>query len=84
MENFITGFPATETAFRQVVDRALGEEKAGYLFDRYLEYFFTDEDARFIRSWVSTPCVCRSITAILKTTCTRLSCARPVSSILTG
>ena len=50
MENFITGFPANENAFRQVVYRALGEEKADYLFDRYLEYFFTDQDAGFIRS----------------------------------
>ena len=50
MENFITGFPANENAFRQVVYRALGEEKADYLFDRYLEYFFTAEDADFIRS----------------------------------
>jgi len=50
MENFITGFPANENAFRQVVYRALGMEKADYFFDRYLEYFFTDEDARFISS----------------------------------
>ena len=50
MENFITGFPANENAFRQVVYRALGDEKADFLFDRYLDYFFTDEDARFIRS----------------------------------
>ncbi len=50
MENFITGFPANENAFRNVVCRALGQEKADFFFDRYLEYFFTAEDARFIRS----------------------------------
>jgi endoglucanase len=50
MENFITGFPANENAFRQVVHRSLGKKKADFLFDRYLEYFFTDEDAKFIRS----------------------------------
>jgi aryl-phospho-beta-D-glucosidase BglC (GH1 family) len=50
MENFITGFPANEKAFRQVVYRALGTEKANFLFDRYLEYFFTEEDAKFIHS----------------------------------
>ncbi len=50
MENFITGFPANETVFRQVVGRALGEEKAGYFLDHYLDTFFTDEDAAFIRS----------------------------------
>jgi len=50
MENFITGFPANEKAFRQVVYRALGTDKADFLFDRYLKYFFTEEDAKFIRS----------------------------------
>ena len=50
MENFITGFPANENAFRQVVYRALGKKKADFLFERYLEYFFTDKDAAFIRS----------------------------------
>ncbi len=50
MENFVTGFPANESGFRQVVFRALGEEKGAFFFDRYLEYFFTEEDARFIRS----------------------------------
>jgi endoglucanase len=50
MENFITGFPANENAFRNVVCRALGQEKADFFFDRYLEYFFTADDARFIRS----------------------------------
>jgi endoglucanase len=50
MENFIAGFPANENAFRQVVYRTLGEEKANFLFDRYLEYFFTDLDAKFIYS----------------------------------
>jgi endoglucanase len=50
MENFITGFPANENAFRKVVYRSLGQEKADFLFDRYLEYFFTSDDARFIHS----------------------------------
>lgn len=50
MENFITGFPANEKAFRQVVRRALGAEKADYFFNKYLEYFFTEKDAEFIRS----------------------------------
>ncbi len=50
MENFITGFPANEEAFRRVVYRALGKDKAAHFFERYLEYFFTEEDARFISS----------------------------------
>src|SRR5262249_52482993 len=51
MENFITGFPANEEAFRQVVARALGPEKAAFLFERYLEYFFTEADAKYIPSF---------------------------------
>jgi len=50
MENFVTGFTANESAFRQVVSETLGEEKANFLFDRYLEYFFSEEDAQFIHS----------------------------------
>jgi aryl-phospho-beta-D-glucosidase BglC (GH1 family) len=50
MENFITGFSANENAFRRIVYRSLGKEKTDFLFDRYLDYFFTDADARFIRS----------------------------------
>ncbi len=50
MENFITGFPANEEAFRKVVYRALGVEKADLFFDRYLENFFSEEDALFIHS----------------------------------
>jgi len=50
MENFITGFPANEEAFRRVVTRSLGEEKANFFFERYLEYFFGEEDAQCIRS----------------------------------
>ena len=50
MEKFVTGFPANENAFRQIVRRALGAEKADYFFERYLDYFFTHKDADFIRS----------------------------------
>jgi len=50
MENFITGFPANEEAFRRVVGRALGPARASYFFDSYLEHFFTEADARFISS----------------------------------
>ena len=50
MENFISGFSANEEAFRQVVLHSLGKEKTDFLFDRYLEYFFQEEDAAFIQS----------------------------------
>lgn len=50
MENFITGYPANEEAQRQAVRQVLGEDKYELFFDRFLEYFFAEEDARFIRS----------------------------------
>ena len=50
MENFITGYPATESLQRAALRRVLGE--AGYrrFFDRFLDVFFADEDAAFIAS----------------------------------
>ena len=50
MENFITGYPANEEAQREAVRATLGEEKYAFFYDRFLEHFFTEGDARFIRS----------------------------------
>lgn len=50
MENFITGYPANEEAQRQALREVLGPEKYAFFFDRFLDYFFTDDDARFIAS----------------------------------
>jgi endoglucanase len=48
MENFISGFPGTETSLREALEDVLGEELSGRLFDRYLETFFGPEDARYL------------------------------------
>jgi endoglucanase len=50
MENFITGYPANEEAQREAVRAVLGDDRYEFFFDRFLEYFFTEDDARFIRS----------------------------------
>jgi endoglucanase len=50
MENFITGYPANEEAQRRAIRQVLGSERYELFFDRFLEYFFTEGDARFIRS----------------------------------
>jgi endoglucanase len=50
MENFITGYPSTETLMRQAVREVVGEEKYHRFFDRLLTNFFTDEDAAFLTS----------------------------------
>jgi len=50
MENFLTGFPSTESLQRAAMLRALGEESYALFFDRFLESFFADDDARYLRS----------------------------------
>jgi aryl-phospho-beta-D-glucosidase BglC (GH1 family) len=48
MENFITGYPANESAMRDAVGRVLGADRAERFFDRLLDHFFTDADAALL------------------------------------
>jgi endoglucanase len=48
MENFITGYPSTEELHRAALLRVLGQDVYDAFFDRFLEVFFTDDDARFL------------------------------------
>jgi endoglucanase len=50
MENFITGYPATESLMRAALRRALGEDGYHRFFDRLLDVFYDDADAAFIAS----------------------------------
>ena len=50
MENFITGYPATESQQRRALLRALGAEGYRRFFDRFLETFFGPRDAAFLSS----------------------------------
>ena len=50
MENFITGYPGTESQQRKVLLDALGREGYDRFFRRFLDSFFTDADAEFIAS----------------------------------
>ena len=50
MENFVTGFPGHETPMREAMLKVLGPERYEFFFDRLLYWFFTEEDARFLRS----------------------------------
>ena len=56
MENFITGYPANESAMRAAVGDVLGAERAERFFDRLLDAFFTPEDARALAD-LGTNCV---------------------------
>ncbi|MBN1439744.1 MAG: glycoside hydrolase family 5 protein [Anaerolineales bacterium] len=50
MENFINGYPGNESGVRRAAAQVLGLERAEFLFDRWLDYFFAEEDAAFIKS----------------------------------
>ena len=50
MENFITGYPATESLQRSALRRVLGEEGYERFFARFLDVFFAEDDARFLAS----------------------------------
>jgi endoglucanase len=50
MENFITGYPANESAMREAVASVLGSERADAFFERLLDQFFTADDAEFLAS----------------------------------
>lgn len=50
MENFITGYPATESLQREALRAALGEDGYQRFFARFLSDFFAAADARYIAS----------------------------------
>ena len=56
MENFITGYPATESEMRSAVTGVLGDDAAERFFDRLLDRFFDEEDAAFLED-IGVNCV---------------------------
>ena len=48
MENFITGFPATETLMREAVREVLGADRYEMFFDRLLGAIFAERDVDFL------------------------------------
>jgi endoglucanase len=50
MENFITGYPGTESAHRKAMREVLGERRYELFLDSFLTHFFGDQDAAFIAS----------------------------------
>jgi endoglucanase len=48
MENFINGYSGSESALKTLMARELGVEKTTFFFDRMLDYFFNEEDVRFL------------------------------------
>jgi aryl-phospho-beta-D-glucosidase BglC (GH1 family) len=50
MENFITGYPGHEHEMRKAMLEVLGREKYDFFFSKFLDYFFTSSDAKFLAS----------------------------------
>ncbi|MEO3819096.1 cellulase family glycosylhydrolase [Plantactinospora sp. B24E8] len=50
MENFITGYPGTESQQRRALYAALGAEAYRRFFDRFLTDFFAESDAGYLAS----------------------------------
>jgi endoglucanase len=50
MENFLTGYPGTESQHRSVLRRVLGTELYEAFFERFMDVFFDDADARYLAS----------------------------------
>ncbi|MEV4759107.1 cellulase family glycosylhydrolase [Micromonospora sp. NPDC049559] len=50
MENFITGYPATESLHRAQLRRVLGDEGYHRFFDRFLTDFFDTADVEYLAS----------------------------------
>jgi aryl-phospho-beta-D-glucosidase BglC (GH1 family) len=54
LENFIDGYPGTEQGIRKAVAKVLGKEKADFLFNRMLDYFFNEGDIKFMKECGAT------------------------------
>ncbi|SDS48120.1 glycoside hydrolase family 5 protein [Jiangella sp. DSM 45060] len=48
MENFITGYPGTESQQRKALRRVLGADGYTRFFQRFLDVFFTEDDAALL------------------------------------
>ena len=50
MENFLTGYPGTESQQRRALFKALGQSRYDLFFSRFLAGFFADADAAYLAS----------------------------------
>ncbi len=50
MENFLTGYPGTESQHRRALRRVLGPELYGAFFEEFMAVFFDEADARYLAS----------------------------------
>lgn len=48
MEHFLNGYPGSENGMRRAMIMALGEEKAEFFFDKWMDLFFAEDDIRYL------------------------------------
>ena len=48
LEDFINGYPGTESGIRKQIAEVLGEKVGRYFFERMLDNFFNEDDIKFI------------------------------------
>jgi aryl-phospho-beta-D-glucosidase BglC (GH1 family) len=49
MENFIDGYPGSESGLRRTMAETIGEEMSRYFFEKLLDAFFAEDDIAFIK-----------------------------------
>lgn len=50
MENFINGYPGTESSARSALLNVMGREAYEFFFDRFVHHFFAEKDAQLLNS----------------------------------
>ncbi|KAL3453405.1 putative glucanase [Aspergillus insuetus] len=50
MENFVNGYPGSESFARAAMLKAMGAEHYEYFFKRFFHHFFTDKDVEYLKS----------------------------------
>jgi len=54
MEEFINGYPGSEHGLRAMMAQIIGPVKSQFFFDRWLDYFFAEEDVTYLKSLGNT------------------------------
>lgn len=54
MENFISGYPGSESSVREAIRSELGEERYEAFFRSFLDYFITESDLKFLKEMGAT------------------------------
>jgi endoglucanase len=54
MEEFINGYPGSEHGLRTIMAKMLGAKTSQFFFDRMSDYFFSEDDVKYLKSLGTT------------------------------